>query len=165
MGSAPLTWQTDPLSHVVSRLVHAIQMVADLIPHTDRSGLPRVVEIACLEDWFTNYRLVIEFLILRPPRNCVGARDLLPGWTPTTTREVQRMREDYGWASEHVAHIGQPKATALVENVAPPLLAIKANFLLDVVEEFASALEAANHNYSTIVRVGLSQARDSIASM
>jgi len=52
----------DPLSHVAARFSHALTMLCDLIPYTADDPMPRVVQIGCLEDWFTNYRLLIEFL-------------------------------------------------------------------------------------------------------
>jgi len=89
---------------VVHRFRHALMMVAELIPHTDARDFPEPVRIACSEDWFTNYRMLVEFLILRAPKNCASAQDLLPGWKPETTREVERLKADYGFASEHLSH-------------------------------------------------------------
>jgi len=149
----------DSLSHVVARFTHAMQMLAELIPHTDKSGLPRVVEIACLEDWFTNYRLLIEFVLLKPPSNCAGARDLVPGWVPATDLESKRLRADYGWASEDVSHIGRPKPQKTIRNVAPVMLRLRATFLLDVIEELVVAMESVQHDFARMMRLGLVTAR------
>ena len=150
----------DPLSHVVARFTHAMQMLVELIPYTDSSGLPRVVEIACLEDWFTNYRLLIEFVLLKPPSNCAGARDLVPGWAPAKDVEANRLRADYGWASEDVSHIGMPKPQKMTGNVAPEMLRVRATFLLDVIEELVVAMEAEQHDLAPLMRSGLGTARD-----
>jgi hypothetical protein len=99
----------DPMSRVVARFNHALQMVSELIPFTDAADLPEPVRIACLEDWFTNYRMLVEFLVIGVPKNCASAQSLLPGWKPSTAQELKRMRADYGFASEHVSHIGWPK--------------------------------------------------------
>ena len=115
----------DDMSHVAGRFVHALLMVAGLIPHTNSADLPDVVRIACLEDWFTNHRMLIEFLLIGTPKNCASAQDFVPGRKPATSRESERLRADFGFASEHVSHIGMPKPDALVQNVAPPILQIK----------------------------------------
>jgi hypothetical protein len=117
-------------------------MVPELIAHTDARDLSEPVRIACWEDWFTNYRMLVEFLILRAPKDSASAQDLLPGWKHETTHEVQRLRADDGFASEHVSHIGLPKPAAPTQNVAPSILHIKAVFLLDVVDAFVQALDA-----------------------
>lgn len=149
----------DPLSHVVARFTHAMQMLVELIPYTERSGLPRVVEIACLEDWFTNYRLLIEFVLLKPPSNCAGARDLVPGWLPARDAEANRLRADYGWASEDVSHIGVPKPQKMTGSVAPDMLRVRATLLLDMIEELVAALETASHPLAPMMRLGLATAR------
>jgi len=149
---------------VVNRFRHALMMVAALIPHTDAHDLPEPVRIACLEDWFTNYRMLVEFLILGAPKNCARAQDLLPGWKPETTRVVQRLRADYGFASEHVSHIGLPKPTELAQNVAPSILQIKAVFLLDVVDEFVQALLDAEHPLAESIQLAARQAREGLTS-
>lgn len=149
----------DPTSRVVARFNHALMMVSQLIPFTDAADLPKPVRIACLEDWFTNYRMLIEFLVVGVPKKCASAQDLLPGWKPQTSQELKRLRADYGFASEHVSHIGWPKATALEQNIAPPILQIKATFLLDVVDEFVVALQNAEHDLADWVRLGAQRAR------
>ena len=150
----------DPTTRVVARFNHALLMVSQLIPFTDAADLPEPVRIACLEDWFTNYRMLIEFLVIGVPKNCASAQDLLPGWKPRTSRDLKRLRADYGFASEHVSHIGWPKPTALEQNVAPSILQIKAMFLLDVVDEFVVALQNAEHDLADWVRLGAQHARE-----
>jgi hypothetical protein len=52
------------------------------------------VRIACLEDWFTNHRMLIEFLIIGTPKNCASAQDFVAGWKPATSREIEQLRSD-----------------------------------------------------------------------
>lgn len=149
----------DSLSHVVARFTHAMQMLVELIPYTAGTDLPRVVEIACLEDWFTNYRLLIEFVLLTPPSNCAGARNLVPGWVPAADEEANRLRADYGWASEDLSHIGLPKPRKMTGNASPAMLRMRAVSLLDVVEELVAAMEQAQHSLAPMTRLGLVSAR------
>jgi hypothetical protein len=151
-------------SHIVARFVNALMMVTELVPHTVSEDLPAVVRIACLEDWFTNHRVLIEFLLLGPPKNCARAQDFVPDWEPASSREIQRLKADYGFASEHVSHIGVPKPKAMTQNVAPPILVVKAIFLLDVAEEFADALTTVDADLAGIVRVGIQGARGALAA-
>jgi hypothetical protein len=155
----------DPMLHVVARFNHALMMVSQLIPFTDNSDFEEPVRIACLEDWFTNYRMLVEFLVIGVPKNCASAQSLLPGWKPQTSQEVQRLRADYGFASEQVSHIGWPKPAALEQNVAPAILQVKAGFLLDVVDEFAAALQSAGHDYADWVHLAARRARTALSGM
>lgn len=155
----------DPTSHVVARFNHALMMVSQLIPFTDNSDLEEPVRIACLEDWFTNYRMLVEFLVIGVPKNCASAQSLLPGWKPQTTQELRRLRADYGFASEHVSHIGWPKPATPEQNVAPAILQIKAVFLLDVVDEFVAALQRASHEYADWVQLAAGRARTSLVGV
>ena len=68
------------LHHVAGRFSHATQMVVELCEPSADAALPAPVMFACLEDWFTNYRLLIEFLVIGPPRNCASAQTFVPGW-------------------------------------------------------------------------------------
>ena len=101
--------EVDPVGHMAHRLSHAVTMLCELIPYTNDASLPAVISIACLEDWFTNYRLVIEFLVLKPPANCASARDFVPGWKARPEVKARLARGLTGWASEDVTHIGRPR--------------------------------------------------------
>ncbi len=134
-------------------------MLVELIPYTDDERLPPAVRIACLEDWFTNYRLLIEFLVLKPPKNCAGATSFVTDWKVETSRSVQRLRADYGFASEHVTHIGHLKPGAPVQNLAPQLLAIHAVYVLEVAEEFVDAMAADDNPYHSLIHTAVTAAR------
>lgn len=161
--SKKMSMEFDADSHVAARFGHALLMLSGLIPFTVDRELPRVVQIACLEDWFTNYRLLVEFLLLKPPKKCSSARHFLPGWAPATSTEGDLLKADYGFASEHVAHIGTPKRIDTVENVAPELLVLKARFLFDVVQEFVDGLEEVKHPCGELISLGLDEARESLS--
>jgi hypothetical protein len=137
---APLPDSRRSTSHVAARFSHAPQMVAELIPFTNDTALPRVVEIACLEDWFTNYRLLIEFLFMMPPNNCASAAVLAPGWTAPEDAFTDKLKADYGWASEDVSHIGIPKPRKLTGNAAPEALKLRASWILEVASDFAAVM-------------------------
>lgn len=149
-----------PLSRVAARFNHALMMVSTLIPHTADNDLPEHVRIACLEDWFTNYRLLIEFLAVGAPKNCATAQDFVPGWRAETSIQLRGLREDYGFASEHVVHIGWPKPAAPQQNLWPPILEIKASLLLDVVDQFVHEMHFRDHHFAELVGLAARQARE-----
>ena len=153
----------DPLSHVVSRLSHAVLMVTRLIPYTSQASLDPIIRIACLEDWFTNYRLLIEFLLMRPPPNCASAKTLVPGWTERPGVKAQLMA-DYGRASEDVSHIGQPSGVGPGSS-DPSALRKKAVLILRIVEEVADAMAAEESDYEPMVRLAIDSARGALASL
>jgi hypothetical protein len=152
--------EVDPLSHVAARFSHALTMVAGLIPHTDDPSLDRLVSIACLEDWFTNYRLVIEFLLMKPPANCASAKTFIPNWTPASDKKKQLIA-DYGWASEDVAHIGHPTSIDR-GGIDPPVLRAKAALLFEVAGDFVEALKREGNDHALMVSVALAQAKGAL---
>jgi len=152
-------WRTDPMTHVVSRLCNALMMVAGLIPWTDDPTLDPIVRIACVENWFTNYRLLIEFFVLRPPDNCASVATFAPGWKPSTSTITKKLKADYGWASQDVSHIGVPKPNKLEGNAAPEALKMRAGWVIDVAEEFAAELARIGSPHETMLGHGVTAAR------
>lgn len=152
-------WRTDPMTHVVSRLCNALMMVVGLIPWTDNPTLDPIVRIACVEDWFTNYRLLIEFFVLKPPNNCASIATFAPGWEPSTSITTKKLKADYGWASQDVSHIGMPKPSTLAGNAAPEALKMRAGWVIDVAEEFAAELTRIRSPHETMLGLGVSSAR------
>lgn len=152
-------WRTDPMTHVVSRLCNALMMVTGLIPWVDNPSLDRVVQIACVEDWLTNYRLLIEFFLMKPPNNCAGIGDFAPGWKPTESSTTKKLKADYGWASEDVSHIGLPKPNKLTGNAATQALKMRAGWVIEVAGEFAAELTRIGSPHETMVGHGVAAAR------
>lgn len=146
------------LSHVVSRFSNALRMVASLIPFVEDSRLPSVVRIACIEDWYLNYRLLIEFLLATPPRNCATPQDFLPCWT-SATQSRQDLLRDYGTSSEDFAHIGNPRGRQIPSGVSSSDLRAKANSIVAVAEEFSLALAAEGHHFAEIAGIGVAAAK------
>jgi hypothetical protein len=134
-------------------------MITELISASDDQALPPAVRIACVEAWFLNYRLLIEFLLIGTSKKCAEARDLATGWVPETTKDIQRLRQDYGWASEHIVHIGELKPNTFVQNVDASILRLRAASLLLVVDDFVTSLEAQGSPYSETVRVAAASSR------
>lgn len=147
------------MTHVVSRLCNALMMVTGLIPWIDNPSLDRVVQIACMEDWLTNYRLLIEFFLMKPPNNCAGIADFALGWKPSESPTTKKLKADYGWASEDVSHIGLPKPNKLAANAALEVLKMRAGWLLEVAEEFATELRRIGSSHATMVGHGVTAAR------
>jgi hypothetical protein len=147
-----------PLSHVVSRFNNALYMVAELVPFADDQELSPVVRMACIEDWYTNYRLLIEFLLATPPGNCASPKDFIPGWTSASQSRGDLLK-DYGMASEDFAHIGNLKGRQTPGSVSPSGLHPKARSILVIAEEFSQALTAQRHDFADMIRIGVETAK------
>jgi hypothetical protein len=147
---------------VAARFGHSLTMITELISASDDQALPPAVRMTCVEAWFLHYRLLIEFLVIGTSKNCAEAQDLATGWDPETTKDIQRLRQDYGWASEHIVHIGGLKPNTFAQNVDASTLRLKAASLLDVVDDFVTSLEAQGSPYSEIVRVATANSRSAL---
>jgi hypothetical protein len=154
--------KTDPMSHVAARLTHALRMLSQLIPYTTETSLDRIVQIACLEDWFTNYRLIIEFVLGLAPANCANTSSFVPSWKPSSEAKG-RLGPEYGWASEDVSHIGMPTKAARGD-IDPSTLRTKAQFLVAVVRDFADAMTNQGSVYAPTVQLAVKQADQALAA-
>lgn len=152
-------WQTDPKTHVGSRLSHALFMVAALVQWVDNPALDPIVQIACVEDWLTNYRLLIEFLVMRPRDNRAHATTLASDWKSPESVVVGKLRRDYGWASQDVSHIGIPGPNELVANAHPDALKMRVGWILEVADEFVAELTRIGSSYKVMVENGVADAR------
>ena len=79
---------------------HALIMLAELPDHSADAAYPIAVRVACLESFFSNLRLMFEFLIDKPKgRRHIHRRDYLRGWDPRAGPAVEALRRQYGFAS------------------------------------------------------------------
>ena len=165
--------EIDPLSVAAARFTHALYMVAALLPYTHDYSLPPVVRIACLEDWFTNYRILIEFVVLPAPKKSAKrshARDLLGDWSATAANganaaEVQAIARDHGLASNVVSHIGVYDPKGPVEDLGPEELRQKARSIISVAKILAGRLADADNDYAFTVTNALRLANGALATL
>jgi hypothetical protein len=107
----------DPLSYqgmfgskhqIIQHMHHALDMVSRLPDAIHRPDLDGVVQVACLESFFVNVRLLAEFLVVpHPDRGApkdFKAWDLTANWSPTPANAVERLRNHWLLASQQVVH-------------------------------------------------------------
>lgn len=152
----------DERSRIVTRFCHSLLMVSKLIPATDEPELAGFLRLACLDSWFVNFRLLAEFLVMPGRPNRVAARSLAPSWDAGANKSVTMLKREYGWTSEHIVHIGTPKASELSQNVAPDILRVKTSLLLDVVDDFNSAVREADDELGLLILSAADQARSAL---
>jgi hypothetical protein len=123
---------------------HALIMLAELPDHTANAAYPIAVRIACLESFYSNLRLMFEFLIDKPKRGHIHRHDYLLGWDPPAGDAVDALRGRYGFASEQMSHLARSRLSAggPIITVSPPEMKRLAVVTLDVTQQFADALEA-----------------------
>jgi hypothetical protein len=154
--------EIDQTSYNVARVDHALMSLAELIPYTSSSSLPARVQIALLEAWFNNYRLLTEFLTLKPAKNMARAADFVGSWTPPIEARDTLLR-DYGVVSQSVTHFGKLVSSEWGE-VDPPALREKATHLFKVFESFVAAYETIDDLYAPMFRRALRDAMAVLAS-
>jgi len=153
----------DPTSHLTARFVNALQMVTQLVPYVDDHQLPLVVRLACIEAWYMNYRLLLEFFFHKPQKNCAGVESFLTSWKPSSPCPDDLGR-DYGMTSADFAHIGNTRNRQTPATVSSSDLRPKAEVFLAVAEEFSLVLSAEDHDMADLIRIGVESARTSLSS-
>jgi hypothetical protein len=137
---------------------HSLNMLAELPSHVEDSGLALVVRAACLESYFINLRLTFEFIGGKHDRNQISRHDFLQGWEPANSEKLKALREQYGFASEQVAHLSKKRTFPQGSPITPhPIqMSVLTVLVFDLMREFADALTAAGSPYaekfSSIVR-------------
>lgn len=83
----------------------SIQMVTALPALIAAGDLQPFAQIACLEAFFINVRLMADFLVRTTDRRDFGAATLVPDWSPAPANAAYRLRTRW-WplASQLVAH-------------------------------------------------------------
>jgi hypothetical protein len=83
----------------------AVQMVSALPGLIAAGDLNPFAQVACLESFFVNVRLMADFLVRTTDKRDFGAATLVPDWVPTPTDAANRLRAKW-WplASPLVAH-------------------------------------------------------------
>jgi hypothetical protein len=154
----PLTTE----QHQVSHVCYALRMIAVLPPCTDDSTLNADVQNACIESYLTNLRLLIEFTTRRQDPRDIHRHDFLPGWDPPAGGTVERLSEDWQFASSTVSHLSKSRVPGpgyVMQNYDPLVLAAMSSRVFDVMEAFVEALEDNGHAHAQQFRLGLTQAQ------
>ncbi|MFJ4910633.1 hypothetical protein ACIQCR_34710 [Streptomyces sp. NPDC093249] len=82
--------------------------------------IPDVLRIACIESFWVNTRLLVEFLIkgTGDPRN-IDARALVPDWRFPAGEVTNRLLNDWNTASAHLMHFAKERAPENLEDIKP----------------------------------------------
>lgn len=101
-----------PTQNAAVHVAYSIGFLGDLNgPLCDQLCLP-VVRNACLESFFVNLRLCIEFIARSPNDKDIHARMFLPDWS-FSDPELNRL---WDLASKHVAHLSFKRLDALPDS-------------------------------------------------
>ena len=146
-----------PTGQVAGRFSHATWMVGALVGPSEDRHLDEAVRLACLEDWFLNYRLLAEFLIGGPKESRASAETFVLAWSAKERPWREHLGRELNFASAHVAHIGKPTDGPPVD-ISPEALRAKAELLLEAVAESVAVLPRRGHDSETM-RGGLADAR------
>jgi len=97
-----------------------------------------------------NLRLAFEFIGGRRDRNQISRYDFLPDWKPASSEKLRALGEQYGFASEQVAHLSKKRIIPQGSPITPhPIKMFMLTVLVfDLMREFAEALGAAGSPYA-----------------
>lgn len=145
---------------------HAMNMVAELPRLTDDRSLPVAARVACLESYFMNLRVLVDFYARRRDDRDIHRHDFLPAWDPAASSTVERLKREWDFASKQVAHLSKSRIVEdgdLVVNLAPQRLELMTALLFDIAEEFCSALEEDGHPLAKTFQSFLMEARSRLS--
>lgn len=142
--------ELDPLSAASARVVYAVENVSRLIPYINPGhGLPVFVQNACLEAWFTNLRLLAEFLLGASHKKSMDAEQFLPGWRIADKQKRAEVGRLHGMASEYVTHVGRQTEVGQMIDVGADALRARARLVIDALKDFAVDLAATGSDHAT----------------
>ncbi len=150
------------LDYVARRFQGATVMVGSLIEPAANFGCIEDIRVACHEGWFTNFRLLAEFLKCPRPGG-PNPQMFAPAWTVPSQEWRQRLGKEYRFASTHVAHLwgpdGEPEPPFDADTPAKQRADLKerAEFLLHVIDDFVAAVTS--QTCADVMREGVRLAR------
>lgn len=148
-----------------THVCHALDMLSTLPQWIEHVAFPPEVRIACLESYFVNYRLLAEFLVRPPNGKDFSRHDFMAGWDPKPSAVVERLSDDWEFASQNVVHLSRkrlPGAEEVVQSVDSRVLAFMAARLTSVVAEFVVICGERNLPQYMMFRLALEQAEKEI---
>lgn len=146
----------------ITHVCYALNMIAVLPPRTDDPNLDPDVQNACIESYFTNLRLLIEFTTRRQDSRDIHRYDFLSGWDPVAGHTVDRLGEDWKFASATVSHLSKSRVPGpgyVMQDYHPLVLAAMSSRVFDVMDAFVEALEGSGYVNAHQFRLGLTLAR------
>jgi len=141
VGPAALALLFGEKPQMIAQVSHALNMVYRLPDVIYGDDLNAVAQMACLEDFFLNVRLMVEFLVRRPSAKDFSAVDLKPCWqAEAVDPEILRRLNDY-WevASQHVSHLSRER---LQDPVAPKHVDVSPEGLRRIRDHVCTVYEA-----------------------
>ncbi|WP_432079674.1 hypothetical protein [Streptomyces sp. YPW6] len=82
--------------------------------------IPGVLRVACIESFWVNVRLLVEFLVkLTHDSRNADARALVPDWQKPTGDTADRLLKDWNTASAHVMHFANERAPEDLADIDP----------------------------------------------
>ncbi|MFD6347230.1 hypothetical protein ACFWF9_21230 [Streptomyces roseolus] len=84
------------------------------------NGIPGVVRVACIESFWVNTRLLVEYLVkLTTYADDIHARDLVPSWEKPVGEVADRLEKDWFTASKHVMHFSKQRTPEDLADITP----------------------------------------------
>jgi hypothetical protein len=136
-----------PHQAVFIHLEAAASQVRNLLPYAlgEKHIEPLTLEIACIDSFMVNVRLIADFLVRGCKAMDVLAKDLAPDWKPGAELKG-RLNEWHGLASKWVMHMSKQRARAIerdTETVTADQYRQMAADCQDAYASFKGAYEAA----------------------
>jgi hypothetical protein len=143
-----------------------MNMVAELPRYIGDMSIPTGAQVACLEAFFSNLKLLIEFAALPRSRkrgDNIHAQDFLPKWKAESPDWVP-VKHMYGDINAHVSHLGRQRVPMQIPAefyrvVGRRELEDQARMMFDAMKGFVRALQDDGSPYAGQFESFLLQAR------
>jgi hypothetical protein len=126
---------------------HALDLLAQLPTYVDDLALPLAVRVACLECYFVNLRLIVEFAIKEPKPADFSRREFLPDWRPAPGHRVDFLLEQWTLANRQVVHLSRERIppTGGIITLHPIKLFMITLSVFKIMDEFVVELMSRHH--------------------
>jgi hypothetical protein len=140
---------------------HSLNLIAELPQLAFNEDVPTGAQVACIDDFFSIVRALVEFLV-RPRRTRDIHRHDYVLWDPRPSRRVETLSRAWREATWYVSHLSKarvPKPGDIVQRVQQQRMVDLGREVFALMEEFVAALRDADSEYADMFAAYLDEAR------
>ena len=140
---------------------HALNLLAELPQLAFDNRVPLGAQVACIDDFFSTVRALVEFLVRPRKDGDIHRYDFLV-WDPEPSERVETLHRAWLEATWYVSHLSKkrvPNPDDIVQRVQQAQMMGLTGAIFEIMDDFVMALRSADSAYSATFAGYLHEAR------